>query len=118
MTESAKLLQVRGLDVRFTTNDGLVYAVNGLNFELGRGETLGIVGESGSGKSQAVLAMLGLLASNGRASGEVLYQGRDLLTMPVPELNQIRGNRVAMVFQDPMTSLNPYLTVEIGRAHV
>ena len=112
MTESAKLLQVRDLEVRFTTNDGLVYAVNGLDFDLARGETLGIVGESGSGKSQAVLAMLGLLASNGRASGQVLYQGRDLLTMPAPELNQIRGNRVAMVFQDPMTSLNPYLTVE------
>ncbi len=112
MTESAKLLQVRALDVRFTTNDGPVYAVNGLDFDLARGETLGIVGESGSGKSQAVLAMMGLLASNGRARGQVLYQGCDLLTMPAPELNLIRGNRVAMVFQDPMTSLNPYLTVE------
>jgi oligopeptide transport system ATP-binding protein len=112
MAEPPKLLQVRDLGVRFKTNDGLVYAVNGLNFELGRGETLGIVGESGSGKSQAVLAMLGLLASNGSASGEVRYQGRDLLTMPAAELNRIRGNRVAMVFQDPMTSLNPYLTVE------
>ncbi len=112
MPEPSQLLQVRSLNVQFKTNDGLVYAVNGLNFELGRGETLGIVGESGSGKSQSVLAMMGLLANNGRASGEVLYQGRDLLTMPAAELNRIRGNRVAMIFQDPMTSLNPYLTVE------
>ena len=107
-----KLLQVKNLGVQFKTNDGLVYAVNGLNFELGRGETLGIVGESGSGKSQTVLAMMGLLAKNGQASGQVLYQGRDVLAMPAAELNKIRGNRMAMIFQDPMTSLNPYLTVE------
>jgi oligopeptide transport system ATP-binding protein len=90
----------------------VVYAVNHLNFELGRGETLGIVGESGSGKSQTVLGLMGLLAKNGKATGQVLYQGQDLLTMPAPALNRIRGNRVAMIFQDPMTSLNPYLTVE------
>jgi oligopeptide transport system ATP-binding protein len=113
MTQTTdKLLQVKNLGVQFTTNDGLVYAVNGLNFELGRGETLGIVGESGSGKSQTVLAMMGLLAKNGQASGQVLYQGRDVLAMPSGELNKIRGNRMAMIFQDPMTSLNPYLTVE------
>ena len=112
MQNEQKLLRVRDLNVKFHTNDGEVYAVNNLNFELGRGETLGIVGESGSGKSQSVLAMMGLLARNGRASGEVLYQGRDLLGMPAAELNAIRGNRIAMIFQDPMTSLNPYLTVE------
>ena len=112
MPDDRKLLQVRQLDVLFKTNDGPVYAVNGLNFELGRGETLGIVGESGSGKSQSVLAMMGLLAGNGSARGEVLYQGCNLLTMSDAELNRIRGNRVAMIFQDPMTSLNPYLTVE------
>ena len=112
MQNEQKLLQVRNLSVKFHTNDGAVYAVNNLNFELGRGETLGIVGESGSGKSQTVLAMMGLLARNGEASGEVRYQGLDLLGMPAAELNAIRGNRMAMIFQDPMTSLNPYLTVE------
>ncbi|MDP2367925.1 oligopeptide/dipeptide ABC transporter ATP-binding protein [Rhodoferax sp.] len=112
MSNPQTLLQVQDLDVRFQTNDGPVYAVNKLNFELGRGETLGIVGESGSGKSQTVLAMMGLLAKNGQAHGRVLYQGQDLLTLPAQQLNKIRGNRVAMIFQDPMTSLNPYLTVE------
>ena len=107
-----KLLRVEHLSVRFQTNDGAVYAVNDLNFEVGRGETLGIVGESGSGKSQTVLAMMGLLARNGQASGEVLHHGSDLLTLAPGPLNAIRGNRIAMIFQDPMTSLNPYLTVE------
>ena len=106
------LIEVNNLGVQFQTQDGLVYAVNGINFSLDRGQTLGIVGESGSGKSQSVLAMMGLLASNGRATGQALYQGRDLLAMKPAELNKIRGNRVAMIFQDPMTSLNPYLTVE------
>ena len=106
------LLAVQQLGVKFQTPDGLVSAVNGITFSLNKGQTLGIVGESGSGKSQSVLAMMGLLASNGQATGKVLYQGKDLITMPTPELNQIRGNRIAMIFQDPMTSLNPYLTVE------
>jgi oligopeptide transport system ATP-binding protein len=112
MDNNSKLLQVKDLNVQFQTNDGLIYAVNQLNFELGRGETLGIVGESGSGKTQTVLALMGLLARNGQASGQVLFQGQDLLTLPAAQLNRIRGNRVAMIFQDPMTSLNPYLTVE------
>ena len=106
------LIDVKNLGVQFQTGDGLVYAVNGINFTLDHGQTLGIVGESGSGKSQSVLAMMGLLAANGRASGQALYAGQDLLTMRPAELNRIRGNRVAMIFQDPMTSLNPYLTVE------
>ncbi len=106
------VLEVDDLGVEFTTNDGAVYAVNGLNFKLGRGETLGIVGESGSGKSQTVLAMMGLLAKNGRATGRVFYHGQDLLQLAPNEFNAIRGDRVAMIFQDPMTSLNPYLTVE------
>ncbi len=106
------LLEVKNLGVQFQTGDGLVYAVNGISFSLNGGQTLGIVGESGSGKSQSVLAMMGLLAQNGRASGQALYAGKDLLTMKRSELNRIRGNRVAMIFQDSMTSLNPYLTVE------
>ncbi|OGB28570.1 MAG: oligopeptide transporter ATP-binding component [Burkholderiales bacterium RIFCSPLOWO2_12_FULL_61_40] len=107
-----RVLEVKQLGVQFSTQDGTVYAVNGLSFALDRGQTLGIVGESGSGKSQSVLAMMGLLARNGRASGEVLFHGDNLLGMPPAQLNQIRGNRMAMIFQDPMTSLNPYLTVE------
>ena len=106
------LMEVKQLGVQFQTPDGVVSAVNGISFALERGQTLGIVGESGSGKSQSVLAIMGLLATNGRATGQVLYQGQDLISMPTPDLNRIRGNRVAMIFQDPMTSLNPYLTVE------
>ena len=111
-TSFKHLLEVKQLGVQFQTPDGLVSAVNGISFTLDRGQTLGIVGESGSGKSQSVLAMMGLLASNGRAFGQALYQGQDLISMPKPDLNKIRGNRIAMIFQDPMTSLNPYLTVE------
>ena len=106
------LLEVKNLVVRFQTQDALIYAVNGINFSLERGQTLGIVGESGSGKSQSVLAIMGLLARNGSTTGQALYKGEDLLTMKPSALNKIRGNRVAMIFQDPMTSLNPYLTVE------
>jgi oligopeptide transport system ATP-binding protein len=106
------LLDVKDLHVSFSTGDGAVRAVNGINFSLAAGQTLGIVGESGSGKSQSVLAMMGLLARNGSTSGQVLYQGQDILRMPAHQLNTIRGDRIAMIFQDPMTSLNPYLTIE------
>ena len=106
------LLEVNALNVTFQMADSRVTAVNDISFSLERGQTLGIVGESGSVKSQRVLAMMGFLASNGQATGQVKFDGQELLGMPLAALNKIRGNRVAMIFQDPMTSLNPYLTVE------
>ncbi len=107
-----KLIEVDDLTVRFQSPDGEVTAVNGLGFQLERGQTFGIVGESGSGKSQSMLALMGLLAANGRATGRALFNGEDLLAMSPTRLNRVRGDRIAMIFQDPMTSLNPYLTIE------
>ena len=105
------LLDVRNLDVRFDTPDGEVHAVRDLSFELDQGETLGVVGESGSGKSQTVLSLIGLLADNGRASGTARFDGQDLFKRSPEALRRIRGRRISMIFQDPMTSLNPYLTI-------
>ncbi|CAN5291164.1 ABC transporter ATP-binding protein [soil metagenome] len=107
------LLSVRDLRVEFRTRDTTVHAVNGISYDLQPGDTLGIVGESGCGKSVSSLAVLGILPKPaGRvAGGQVTFQGRDLLTMPQRQLRAIRGNEIAMVFQDPMTSLNPVLTV-------
>ncbi|MBA2461095.1 MAG: ABC transporter ATP-binding protein [Actinobacteria bacterium] len=106
------LLTVDDLHVRFGTSRGLVYAVNGISFDIAPGETLGIVGESGCGKSVTSLAILGILARNGRVSrGTATFGGRDLLQLSDSELRQIRGREIAMIFQDPMTSLNPVLTV-------
>ncbi|CAB3748765.1 ABC transporter ATP-binding protein [Paraburkholderia humisilvae] len=107
------LLEVKNLRVRFARHDGApVDAVQDVSFSLDSGRTLGIVGESGSGKSQTVMALLGLIASNGTVSGEAAYRGKNLLKLNTRELNRIRGNRIAMIFQDPMTSLNPFLTIE------
>ena len=106
------LLKVSNLNVHFDTREGVVKAVNGMDFEVGEGETLAIVGESGAGKSQLVLSFMGLLAENGSVSGEALYRDKDLLQMKPKELNRIRGRHIAMIFQDPMTSLNPFLTIE------
>ena len=107
------LLEVNNLVTRFYTEDGVVHAVNGISYTLDEGESLGIVGESGSGKSVGVLSVMGLIPQPpGRIEeGEVLFNGRDLLTISDEEMRQVRGREVAMIFQDPMTSLNPVLTV-------
>jgi oligopeptide transport system ATP-binding protein len=113
MAHNPALLEVKDLSMRFARRDGApVDAVQRVSFSLDKGKTLGIVGESGSGKSQTVMALLGLLAKNGKVSGEALYNGTNLLTMNEATLNRIRGDRIGMIFQDPMTSLNPFLTIE------
>jgi oligopeptide/dipeptide ABC transporter ATP-binding protein len=107
-----RLLEVKGLKVQFQTEDGLVRAVDGIDFELDRGKVLGIVGESGSGKSVTAMTMLGLTRDvNTRFEGEVLYKGRDILKLSEQELRKYRGAELAMIFQDPMTSLNPVYKV-------
>jgi oligopeptide transport system ATP-binding protein len=106
------LLSVRDLHVEFSTRRGTVHAVNGIDFDIAPGETLGIVGESGCGKSVTSLAVLGLLSRNGRVtSGEAVFAGRNLLRQSDRRLRQVRGREIAMIFQDPMTSLNPVLTI-------
>lgn len=103
------LLEVKHLKVSFKTPDGVVKAVNDVSFELQAGNTLGIVGESGSGKSQSVFALLGLLAKNGMAEGSVLFEGREILNLNPKAMNSLRSEKMSIVFQDSMTSLNPYM---------
>ncbi|GAB4375768.1 MAG: ABC transporter ATP-binding protein [Kiloniellaceae bacterium] len=105
------ILDVKNLDTRFATPDGAVHAVNDVSFHIAPGESVGVVGESGSGKTQIFLSIMGLLAKNGKATGSVRYRGKEILGLPARELNRIRGVTLSMIFQDPMTSLNPYLRI-------
>jgi len=109
----ADLLNVEGLETQFKTRDGIVHAVNGVSFHLKEGETLGIVGESGCGKSVTVMSMLSLIPQppGEVVAGKAVYQGKDLLKMSNEEIRHVRGSQVSMVFQDPMTSFNPVLTI-------
>lgn len=108
------LLDVKNLQTRFFTGQGVVHAVNDVSFQIHDQETVGIVGESGSGKSMTMLSVMRLIPQPpGKiTNGEVMFEGQDLLKLSLPGIRKIRGNRVAMIFQDPMTSLNPVLTVE------
>jgi oligopeptide/dipeptide ABC transporter ATP-binding protein len=115
-------LQIDQLEVDFRTKDGVVHAVRGIDFALARGEVLGIVGESGSGKSVTALATMGLLPRSAEVRGSIRFQGRELLGLTEKQLTGVRGTGIAMIFQDPMTSLNPVYTigwqiVEAIRAH-
>jgi len=113
MFMAAPLLDVKGLDTQFKTPDGIIHAVNGVSFSLNEGETLGIVGESGCGKSVTVLSVLRLIPMPpGKiVAGEAFFRGQDLLKMSAEEIRHVRGAQIAMIFQDPMTSLNPVLTI-------
>ena len=110
----------KGLRTPFFTRDGEVRAVDGVDFALARGQTLGLVGESGCGKSVTSLSIMRLIRPPGRiVGGQVLFDGTDLLTLDAEEMRAVRGNRISMIFQEPMTSLNPVFTVgdQIGEAH-
>lgn len=116
--ERPQVLNISNLNVRFETADEQIHAVKGVDVQLHEGECLGIVGESGSGKSQTFLAAMGLLAKNGIATGSVMLQGHDLLALAKSDLNRLRGNRIAMIFQDPLTSLTPHLRIGEQMAEV
>ncbi len=105
------LLEVKNLKVEFDTQDGIVHGVRDLSYTLEKGKTLAIVGESGSGKTQGAFAILGLLPRNGRASGSVRFDGKEIINLPPRQMNAYRAEKIGIIFQDPMTSLNPYLRI-------
>src|SRR5262252_1472460 len=110
--QSSSMLEVRDLKIHFPTDDGLVKAVDGVSFSLDRGRTLGIVGESGSGKSVTSLGILGLHQhSRADISGQVLLDGEDLIAASAERVRELRGSKMAMIFQDPLSALHPYYTV-------
>src|SRR5947207_8549585 len=117
------LLEVKDLRVHFPTEDGLVKAVDGVTFQVAPGETLGVVGESGSGKSVTFMTVMGLIGRKiARLEGQAMFQGQDLLKISPDELRHIRGDKISMVFQDPLTALNPVIKVgaqivEVLQAH-
>ena len=107
------LLEVKNLNIHFSTSGGVIHALRDINFKLEEGEALGIVGESGSGKSVTSLAIFDLLASNAIvSSGEILFKGQDIRKLPENQKLNIRGSEISMIFQDPMSSLNPCFNVE------
>ena len=107
------LLEIRNLRTSFRSDEGLVRAVDGLDLDVAEGEVVGVVGESGSGKSVTMLSLMGLVEPPGRVEAErIRFEGKDLLSLSAEGMRRLRGNRMAMIFQDPMTSLNPFLTVE------
>ncbi|MFL2651128.1 MAG: ABC transporter ATP-binding protein [Anaerolineales bacterium] len=120
MPNKAPLLEVKDLQTIFSTSDGVVNAVNGISYSLKAGEALGIVGESGCGKSVGALSIMGLIPNppGQVVDGEILFDGTDLLSLSAEKMRQVRGQQIAMIFQDPMTSLNPVLTIgqQIGEA--
>lgn len=109
MTHS--ILKIADLSISFSTRAGILRAVNGINVSLNKKETLGIAGESGSGKTQLMLAIMGLLAPNSQTKGSIFFNGQDLTLLSKKQMNKIRGHKIGMIFQDPMTSLNPYLPI-------
>ncbi len=124
MSDSGTILSVNNLKTYFQTDDGVVKAVDGVSFALKRGETLGIVGESGSGKSVTSLSVMRLISEPGKiVGGEIVFDGIDVTSLSIDDVRKLRGKRIAMIFQDPMTSLNPFLKIstqltEITRLHL
>jgi len=112
------LLAVKDLQVKFNTPEGIVTAVNKLSFSIEQGETLGIVGESGSGKSQTAFSLMGLQPDNAIITGSAVFKRQQLLNLSTSQLNQIRSKQISMIFQDPMTSLNPYVRISDQMAEV